>query len=142
VLVGRSAFIGNKIRDSAERDRELMQFKLQLLRQVLEKKMDRKKIRALMNFLKYYVHFDNQYNNVIFDKQIQTVTGRGETMGIEELMLDRATKQGEEKKSYEFVSNLILQTDFDDKKISNLAEVSIEFVQKIRSQLNKKNKAD
>ncbi|MGK9119076.1 hypothetical protein [Olivibacter jilunii] len=103
-----------------------------------------KKIRALMNFLKYYVHFDSQYNNVIFDKQIQTVKGRSKAMGIEELMLDRATKrgvkQGEQKKSRNVVENLLVKLSLGDKETAELADVSIEFVQKIRAKLEKKNK--
>lgn len=140
VLVGRSAFVGNKIRDSAQRDSELMQFKIKLLRQLLEKKMARKKIYALMNFLKYYVNFDNDENNRNFDKQIQEITGRGKTMGIVELMVDRATKQGEQKKSRDVVENLLLEFGFTDEQAAKAARVSIEFVQKIRTQLNKKKK--
>jgi len=67
-------------------------------------------------------------------------------MGIEELMLDRAAKQGvqrgvkqgEQKKSREFVENLLTKFDFTVEQAAEAAEVSIEFVQKIRAQLNKK----
>jgi len=138
VLVGKSAFIGNRTGDKQERDKELLEFKGKLLRKLAKAQLSSKKIRALMNFLKYYVHFDNQYNNVIFDKQIQTVTGRSETMGIEELMLDRATKRGKG----EVVKNLLSKFGFTVEQAAEAAEVSLEFVQKIHAQLNKKKKAD
>ncbi|HWV74938.1 MAG TPA: hypothetical protein VN040_24635 [Pseudosphingobacterium sp.] len=67
-------------------------------------------------------------------------------MGIRELMLDRATKQGvlqgEQKKNREFVENLLLKFGFTDEQAAEAAVVSIEFVQKIRAQLNKKKKLD
>ena len=98
----------------------------------------------LSNFLKYYVHFDNQYNNVVFDKQIQTVKGRSEAVGIEELMLDRATKQGiqkgEQKSKSQVISNLLEKFGFSIEQAAEAADVSIEFVQKIRAKLDNKNK--
>jgi len=59
-------------------------------------------------------------------------------MGIEELMLERATKQGKG----EVVKNLLTKFGFTVEQAAEAAEVSIEFVQKIRAQLNKKKKAD
>lgn len=75
VLVGRSAFVGNKIRDSKERDRALLQFKIQLLRKLAAKKISSEKIRALINFLRYYVNFENSNNNTKLDKEIQSIKG-------------------------------------------------------------------
>ena len=43
--------------------------------------------------------------------------------------------EGAEEKSYEVVSNLILKTDFDDGRIASLAGVTVDFVQKVRSEL-------
>ncbi|MEH6305598.1 hypothetical protein RYH73_08085 [Olivibacter sp. CPCC 100613] len=144
VLVGRSAFVGNRAEDSEKRDSDLLEFKGTLLRKLAKAQLSSKKIRALMNFLKYYVHFDNQYNNVIFDKQIQTVKGRSEAMGIEELMLDRATKQGiqkgEQKSKSQVISNLLEKFGFSIEQAAEAADVSIEFVQKIRAKLDNKNK--
>ena len=57
ILVGRTAFKGNRAKDSQERDVELMKLKLQLLRKLTEKKIAKKKISALMDFLRYYVRF-------------------------------------------------------------------------------------
>ncbi|QNL48125.1 hypothetical protein H8S90_15065 [Olivibacter sp. SDN3] len=151
-LTAKMAFAGKGIRGAQARDIALLDLKLQVLRRLVEKKLENKKIRALMNFLKYYVRFENEENLIIFEKQIEEITGRSEIMGIEELLLDRATKQGiqkgerkgerrgEQKKSREFVENLLLEFDFTDEKAAQAAQVSIEFVQKIRAQLNKKKK--
>ena len=39
------------------------------------------------------------------------------------------------KKDYNFVRNLLLDTDFLDEKIASLADVTLAFVQKIRLEL-------
>ncbi|MDX3915365.1 MAG: hypothetical protein QHC79_17610 [Pseudosphingobacterium sp.] len=78
------------------------------------------------------------------DKQIQTVKGRSEAVGIEELMLDRATKQGiqkgEQKSKSQVISNLLEKFGFSIEQAAEAADVSIEFVQKIRAKLDNKNK--
>ncbi len=60
-------------------------------------------------------------------------------MGIEELLLNRAEKQGmkkmEEKKNRQIVRNLLAHTEFSDEQIAKLAEVSKEYVEKLRKSL-------
>jgi molybdenum cofactor biosynthesis enzyme MoaA len=64
-------------------------------------------------------------------------------MGIEELLLDRAEKQGvkqgmEQMKKEDhrkFTLNLLTHTDFSDEQIAKLAEVSKEYVAKLRKSL-------
>jgi predicted transposase YdaD len=50
-----------------------------------------------MNFLRYYIRFENQDINTKFEQQVEILTERNTTMGIEELLLDRAEKKGEKK---------------------------------------------
>lgn len=54
--------------------------------------------------------------------------------------IEKGIEKGAEAKSYEFVSNLISQTDFDDANIASLASVAVDFVRKVRSDLAKKKK--
>jgi len=56
---------------------------------------------------------------------------RGQAKGIEE---------GTETKSYEVVVNLIQQLGLDDDAAASVAEVSVDFVKKVRAELNKKKK--
>jgi len=75
---------------------------------------------------------------------------RNFTKPLEEIMLKVASffkeendpffRRGEEKKNYEVVRNLILETRFSDAKIAQLAVVPVDFVQKVRAELAKKNK--
>jgi len=77
---------------SEERDELLLELKIKLAKQLLTKHIHKKKIRVLMNFLKYYVRFENQLINDKFEKEIEILTERSNTMGVEENLDDCATK--------------------------------------------------
>ncbi|SEK54044.1 Rpn family recombination-promoting nuclease/putative transposase [Parapedobacter koreensis] len=53
-------------------------------------------------------------------------------------ILDHAVKEGAEQKSYTVVANLMQQLGLDDETAADVAEVSIDFVRKVRADLNKK----
>ncbi len=63
-------------------------------------------------------------------------------MGIEEFLINRAVKQGRaqeaELKEYAFVKTLLQDTDFNLKKIAQLASVSLAFVEKVKKELESK----
>ena len=50
----------------------------------------------------------------------------------------RGEAKGKLEANFEFVRNLLLNTDFDDSKIASLAVVDLTFVQKVRASLDKK----
>ncbi|MDZ7896823.1 MAG: hypothetical protein U5N85_02185 [Arcicella sp.] len=132
---------------------ELFDMKIDLARRLFEKGFEKQKIRGMLNFLKLYIRFDNTDLIHKFDESIDAITNKSKiTMGIEEFVIDRARrmgerngekrgeKRGEKKASAEkdhlFVSSLISGTDFEDSKISSLANVPLEFVKKIRQELS------
>jgi len=145
VLTAKAALAGRNIKDTFERDEILLILKLKLARDLLTKDIPKEKIRVLMNFLRYYVRFENPVVNLKFDKEVEILTGRSTTMGIEELLLERAKNQGleqgmergfekgEENKSHAVVVNLISH-GFSDDQAASIAEVSSEFVKKVRSE--------
>lgn len=97
-----------------------------------------------MNFLKNYVHFEDTENSSIFDQELRQITGRTETMGIEELILTterkraekRGIERGTEQKEREIILNMIRKST-DDKFIADFAGVPVEYVQKVRDSFKK-----
>lgn len=47
---------------------------------------------------------------------------------------EKGIEQGSVRKDYIFVSNLLFDTDFDDAKIARLADVTLDFVQKVKEE--------
>jgi len=112
LLTAKAALLGKKIKKE-DRDAFLLKTKIKLARQLLSRTMSKSKIRALMNFLRYYVRFSYPENNIIFDKELANITKRTTTMGIEEFLLDRAKKEGireaEDKAKQEMLANELQQ---------------------------------
>jgi hypothetical protein len=94
-----TALAGKDIIDEKERDALLLKLKLELARQLLAKQIAKEKIRVLMNFLRYYVRFENSDINAKFEQEVEILTERSTTMGIEELLLDRANKEGKKEEA-------------------------------------------
>ncbi|MGV8094281.1 MAG: hypothetical protein AB2L24_20675 [Mangrovibacterium sp.] len=134
-LIAKAAFDGKHVKVVEVREQILLDLKINLLRKMLFKEIPKNKIRGLMNFLTYYIRFEKQETSRIFEQEKQKLAGGSNTMGIEELLLDRAKKQGMEKKSRKIVLNLLTHTDFSDEQIAKLTEVSKEYVQKLRRSL-------
>ncbi|HAL81933.1 MAG TPA: hypothetical protein DCO83_06615 [Mucilaginibacter sp.] len=78
-------------------DEQLFDLAYSLARRLLTKQMPKVKIRKLMSFLRYYLHFENPKMFAKFEQEIGILTEKRITMGIEEFLLDRAEKKGLEK---------------------------------------------
>ena len=102
-----------------------------------------------MNFLRYYMRFENTEMLAKFTNEITILTKRNITMGIEELLLDLAEKKGrkegveeglnqkEFEKNRDFTRNLLSSTDFPVAKIAQLVGVNEDFVLKVKADLDK-----
>jgi len=66
VLAAKTAFVGREIKDSWARDKALLAAKRRLMRAMLSRDNPKDKVRALVNFLTYYVNFEFKENNTIF----------------------------------------------------------------------------
>jgi len=134
VLTVRSVLKNRHLDDAA-----LMEIKLQLLRRFLTMSLSKEKIRMLINFLKTYVRFKNSENSIIFEEKYEQITGRKQTMGLEELILTTERKRGQiegekrgEKRGINQIIMNMLRKNLTDEMIADFANVSIDYVRKIR----------
>ncbi len=84
------------LKKSQTQEIELIDLKIDLVKDLLKRQIPKQKIRALMNFLKYYVRF-NKENTLIFENKFDSFTGKTYPMGIEQFLLHRAEQQGEKR---------------------------------------------
>ena len=82
-----------KIAINSKRDQQLFDMSYDMARQLLRMQMPKEKIRKVMNFLKYYIRFENPEMFGKFESEISILTERSTTMGIEEFLLDSAEKK-------------------------------------------------
>jgi predicted transposase YdaD len=131
VLTVRSVLEKKRLSDDA-----LMEIKLKLARQFLNMSLPKKKIRLIISFLKNYIRFKNPEKNITFEKKYEQITGRKKTMGLEEMLLNRARTDGEkrgiERRNREVTISMI-QKNFADEVIADIAGVSLEYVKEVRN---------
>lgn len=96
------------------------------------------RIKNLIVFLKNFIYIEDEEINRIFDEEVQKLSGGIINMGIIEAVKLHERQLGKLEGTEQFVSNMILQTDFDDNRIASLAAVSVDFVRKVRAELAKK----
>ena len=132
-------------------DEILFKLKYSLAKSLLLRKISRKKIDDLLIFLQLYVRFADSEYSVKFEKVIEELTENKRTMGIREMVLERAAKEGTEKglkqgieqgiergreeSKMEFVKNLLATGKFSVTEIANLANASEAMVYEIKSRL-------
>jgi len=119
----------------------LFDLKYSLAKNLLRRKISKKKIDDLLIFLQRYITFADQGYNVKFDKEIGALTGNQKSMGIREMVLDKAKKEGEkegrllgleegaEKATISFIKNLWETGNYTVSQIASLIKVSEVFVQ-------------
>ena len=75
---------------------ELIDLKMDLVKELMKRNIEKKKIKALMNFLQYYVRFNTE-NTLIFEEKLEQFKGKIYPMGIEQLLLHQAEVKGEKR---------------------------------------------
>ena len=105
-----------KIAITARQDQQLFELSYSMAKQLLNKQMPKDKIRKVMNFLRFYIRFENPEMFSKFEKEITVLTERSATMGIEEFLLDSAEKKGIEQGMEKGRQNALRDTALKMKK--------------------------
>ncbi|MNL31943.1 hypothetical protein D3C87_1537620 [compost metagenome] len=120
-------------------DEKLKQIKLELTTELMKRKLGHAKHEKIMAFIAYYVNFENPTMMIKFEKEVEQLTGSTTPMGVKEILLDRRKKegieQGRQEERFEFVERLIEKLGLSDEQIADVANVSMDFVKKVREEL-------
>lgn len=126
------------VKQKKQDDNILLGLKTALVKQLLSRRFETGTIRSLFNFINRYVRFASPETNIIFEKEIESLTGKHSTMGIEEVIVEMARQEGKKEGKLEgssfFVENLLRSTDFNVEKIASLAGVAVSFVEMVKKQ--------
>jgi predicted transposase/invertase (TIGR01784 family) len=128
-------------------DQELGRQRLMIARSPIKSnRYSSEQIRRFLFFLKTFIHIENPEINFNFNQEIDLLTHNKNAMGIIETIkmltreegLNEGLREGAEKKSYEIVRNLLLNTDFEISKIASLSGVTEQFVTEVKAEIAKK----
>ncbi|MDR6786121.1 putative transposase/invertase (TIGR01784 family) [Pedobacter africanus] len=127
ILVALSA-----IKNKNANDLDLKAIKHNLHLELTRRKVDAAKHKGIMNFIKYYVNFNNPKMMTTFTKEVELLLGRTTPMGTEEYLLDKFKKEGREEgrhvEALEIAAEM-KKDKFPIETISKLTKLSIEEIQ-------------
>lgn len=144
ILAARQALLQNKVPEE-----EFANSRFTIARALIQsKKLNHSKIAKLLFFLKNFLYIGNDEINRKFDEDVHQLSGKKISMGIIETIkqielqkgIKKGIEKGMEKKNLEFVKSLLLNTDFNIKKIAGLANVGEGYVKKVKDTLRKKSR--
>lgn len=105
-------------------------------------KFNYEKIGSFLYFMDQLIPLTDKKLKCIFDQELTTLFGGNITMGIMEAVRAQILEEGIEKtearKNHDFVENLIVKLGLSDEQAADVAEVPVEFVKKIRKELEAK----
>ncbi|WP_276088235.1 hypothetical protein [Pedobacter sp. JY14-1] len=130
VLIAKAALQGKALQEHA-RDTFLLEVKTKLARHLLSQSMHKNKIRILINFLKYHIRFTDNRNNTIFEQRLDEITERSTTMGIEEQIIDLATKEGVKQGKLQTAREMKADGQSDE-LIAKYTKLSIEEIKNLK----------
>jgi hypothetical protein len=76
-------------------DEDLMRLKLDLMRQLIARKVDKNKIRRLLEFINIYVRFEKPEIAATFEREFDELIKFEENMGISEIIIRQALDKAE-----------------------------------------------
>lgn len=129
-------------------DEELLKQKLLIAKLLYRKGFRKRKIRAILSFLHNYVSFAEPETNLIFEKELDKISRKKNTMGIIEAVaeiragealkkglrkgLRKGLAKGRTEEKIKVVRRLLAEKGFTVKKIADIVDVSVAFVEKVK----------
>jgi predicted transposase YdaD len=89
--------IARRALDPYDDDNAIINSKLEMIKYYLTQGLDKKKLRYLMDFIRYYLRFENQNSSTIFEDKLLEIHLNQNTMGIRESILYDMKEQGREE---------------------------------------------
>lgn len=142
VLAARTAFKGHRIKDDDERDMLIKHLKLDLIKRLIDRKIERNKKEAIFYFINNYITFDLEETKTTFEKELEVFTKRDYTMNMHELMIADAVHRGKiegkaegvNKLKTELAQHLIKNFGFSNQQIAKMIKTPVKFVATVRNQ--------
>lgn len=78
-------------------DEDLVGLKIDLMRRLLSKSIEKEKIRRLFDFINGYLHFEKPENNLNFEKKFDELVKTEKNMGITEILVRQASEKAREE---------------------------------------------
>lgn len=136
ILGARTALMSGKMTDEELMTRHEWVFS------ALDKTLSNRHKMAIFAFVRDFVQFSNPGNYRIFEKKLETITGKKNVMGVKEALIqqgiEKGIEQGIEKGKEQIIKNLLSTDKFTVAEIANFANITEAYVRRVRKSLKNK----
>ncbi|MCU0447641.1 MAG: Rpn family recombination-promoting nuclease/putative transposase [Microscillaceae bacterium] len=131
-------------------DEQQLEWKVSLVRKLYEEGYQTSKIRNILNFIRYYIKFNDSLKEQLFEENIEPIIKNRKNMGIEETIKEelkriyfeegeqKGIEQGIEKGIEKGIRNL-LKRGFSVTDTAEMLEVDKSLVEKVKKELDKES---
>jgi hypothetical protein len=85
------------LQKGSKNDKKQLQWKVSLVRKLVEEGYSSEKIRVILDFICYYVRFKEKETGISFEQNIEKLIKHRKNMGIQEAILTEVEEKGIEK---------------------------------------------
>lgn len=132
VLAAKMALQTKKVPEKALMNQSLLITKMLCNKGIFSKK----KIAAVLTFLRNYIVFEDPEINSNFKQEFDQITGKTDTMDIFEQVAEMRAEEVREEERENFAKKLLTNTDHSSEEIALLVDVPLSVVEKIKERLN------
>ena len=132
VLAAKMALQTKKVPEKTLMDQSLLITKMLCEKGIFSKK----KIAAVLTFLRNYVVFEDPEINSNFKQEFDQITGKTDTMDIFEQVAEMRADEVRTEEREKVVKNLLTNTDHSPEEVALLVDVPLSMVEKIKERLN------
>lgn len=120
------------IKPNQPKDEKLLEIKTQIFRRLLNRGYPKGSIRRLLDFIRFYLPFENLDNNLKFEEHIDQITKTRKVMGILETV-EAAYKEHDLNMVKKAIQNMLAKK-FSMKDISEILEVPVDLIEQVKKE--------
>lgn len=102
------------------KDEDLKRIKIDLTRELIKRKLDKRKQDKIMAFLTYYVSFEKPEMMIKFEEEVEQLKGNVASMGVIEILMERREKKGR----YQEALKIAIEMKKDKFPIEKIAKIT------------------
>jgi predicted transposase/invertase (TIGR01784 family) len=136
--------VAKKSLKKRQKDEKIIQWKIELVKELLKGGYEQKKIRQVMNFIKFFVNFGKEESVKEFESELSKIIQTRKNMGIEQTIIEHFKEEGIQKGRQEGDYQRALKTaekcllkGMSIKDTVELTELPLKTVQELAKKLGK-----
>jgi predicted transposase/invertase (TIGR01784 family) len=130
--------VAKKALKKRQKDEKIIQWKIELVKELIKGGYEQKKIRQAMNFIKFFVNFGKEESVKEFESELSKIIQTRANMGIEQTIIEHFKVEGMEKGKYVQAlktAENCLKEGMSKELVAKITELPLKTVQELAKKL-------